>query len=113
MLTDLFRRLLVYCCLGVHGPRLCSVEYRHIFIIFIVLLERLQFQLVIRHCYQPVLASLALLPVKAAHNHQSIHNNSAHDAQRTVVQRTTQYLAVFLLWCIGCACTAMLGEQHC
>ena len=108
MLTDLFRRLLVYCCLGVHSPRLCSVEYRHIFIIFIVLLEWLQFQLVIRHCYQPVLASLALLPVKAAHNRQSIHNNSANDTQRI-----TQYLAVFPLWCIGCACTAMLGEQHC
>jgi len=74
-LTELFCWFLEWCSLRVCSSRLRSVKHCHIFVIVIVLLKRLQFQLVIRHCYQPILATFAFLPMTTTHNLQVVNTN--------------------------------------
>jgi len=93
-LTKLFCRLLMQC--RVHDSRLRSVKHCHIFIIFIILLQWLQFQLVIRHRYQPILAAFALLPVKAAHNRQLVSIQCNTHTLPVVLFNLTAFL--YFLW---------------
>lgn len=67
-LTELFVDFLEWRSKQVHVTRLCSVKHCRVFIVVIILLKWLQFQLVVRHCYQPILASFAFLPVITAQN---------------------------------------------